>query len=210
MGAVEGHRGRTGDPVSGNHDEMLEAAIWIGVALSGVVLLGIFEYLRSNSFIKAHGEGIKAGLPTAFVILLLVIAASVAALFFFLFFLAAFWINGLIVIGIIFVFLVVRLRKERSLGALVAQPRLGAGERGTAPSLYLRAATLAVEAAGAALLMVMLVPFAAGGFIFFWCLRLLLDTMGIVNFVSAGLLVLGAIFLAYYLWSARRRQPPPP
>lgn len=188
---------------------MLEAAVWIGVVLSGIAVLGAVEFVRSNSFFKAHGEDIKAGLPIVGLILLLLITGSVAAVFFFLFFLASFWQFSLAVIFLVFVFLVSRIRKEQSLGALVAQPEPAAGEPRGAPTLFTRVATLAVEAAGAALLMVFMVPFAAGGFLLFRFFALLLELMGMgaANPVAPFFLLLATIVLPYYLF-IRRRQPP--
>ena len=187
---------------------MLEAAVWIGLILSGVAVLGAVEFVRSRPFFKAHGEDIKAGLPIVGLILLLLITGSVSVVFFFLFFLAPFWQFSLAVIFMVFVFLVTRIRKEQSLGALVAQPGPTAGEPRPAPTLFTRVATLAVEAAGAALLMVFMVPLAAGGFLLFRFFSLVMDMigMGITNPVAPFLLLLATIILPYYLFI--RRRPP--
>ena len=189
---------------------MLEAAIWIGVVISGVAVLGAVEYVRSRPFFKAHGEDIKAGLPIVGLFLLLLITSSVAVVFFFLYFLASTWQFSLAIIFIVFVFLVARIRKEQSLGALVAQPGPAPGEPDAAPTLFARVATLAVEAAGAALLMVFMVPFAAGGFLLFRFFSILTEMMGMgnANPVVPFLLLLATIGLPYYL--IIRRRPPAP
>ena len=188
---------------------MLEAAVWIGVILSGIAVLGVVEFVRSNSFFKAHGEDIKANLPIVGLILLLLITGSVAAVFFFLYFLASFWQFSLAVLFMVFVFLVSRIRKEQSMAALVTQPGPATGEGSAPPRLFTRVATLAVEAAGAALLMVFMVPLAAGGFLLFRFFGLMMELMGMgaANPVAPFFLLLATIILPYYLF-IRRRQPP--
>ena len=83
---------------------MLEAAIWIGVVIGGVALLGTLELARSNSFLKSHAEEIKSGLPIVALFLLIVLTGSVAVFFFFLYFLASIWQFSLAVIFAVFVF----------------------------------------------------------------------------------------------------------
>ena len=187
---------------------MVEAAIWIGVVVCGVAALGVVEYLRKLPFFKVHGEGIKAGLPYIFLVLLILITGSVAVFFFFLYFLESVWQFSLAVIFMVFVFLVARIRKEQSLGALVAQPGTALGDRGAAPTLLKRFVTLAVEAAGAAMLMVFMVPLAAGGFLLFRFFGLIMEAMGINSPIFPLLLVLAAIFLPYYLIIRRRSSAP--
>lgn len=186
---------------------MLEAAIWVGVLLSGVVVLGVVECVRSNSFFKTHSEEIKSNLPIFFLFLLTLITGSVAAVFFFLFFLGSVWQFALIAIAAVFVFLLVRIRKEQSFAALVAQPGPSAGEHGAGSRRFTRVTTLAVEAASAALMMVFLVPLAAGGFLLFRFIRIMMETMGVTSAIWPYLFVLSVIFLTYYLFT-RRRAPP--
>ena len=169
--------------------------------------LGIVEYLRNSSFFRAHGEGIKAGLPFFFFALLILITGSVSVFFFFLYFLAAVWKFSLAVIFLVFLFLVARIRKEQSLGAMVAQPGAASGEGGAAPTLFTRVATLAVEAAGAAMLMVFMVPLAAGGFLLFRFFGIVMESMGLTSPIFPMLMFLVTIALPYYLFF-RRRTPP--
>ncbi len=198
--------GRTGDPASGCHDEMLEAAIWIGVVLGGVAVLGVVEIVRSNSFFKAHSEEIKSNLPIFCLFLLTLIAGSVATLFFFLFFLESVWQIALVGIAATFVFLLVRIRKERSLGALVAQPEPSAAQQSAMPRRFTRVAVLAVEAVSAAVMMVFMIPLAASGFLLFQLFKIVMETMGITTVMLPYLFVLSIIFFTYYL--VTRRRPP--
>ena len=198
---------RAGDQVRGCNDKMVEAAIWIGVVVCGVAALGVVEYLRNNSFIRAHGEGIKAGLPFLFLVLLILITGSLSVFFFFLYFLAGIWKFSLAVVFLVFIFLVARIRKEQSLGALVAQPGALSGEGGATPTLLTRVATLAVEAAGAAMLMVFMIPFAAGGFLLFRFFGIILESMGITSPIFPLLLLIATIVLPYQL-IIKRRSPP--
>ena len=185
---------------------MLEVAIWIGVVISGLAALGLVEYLRANSFVKAHRGAIRAALPIAALSLLAFVAAALAMLFFFLFFLADFWEYGLIAIGAIFAFLMTRFRKENLFSGLLVRPMPAAGPL-TPGGRLRRAAAYAVTASGAALLMAFMIPFAATGFILFRFLRLLADSMGLAYFVVAALVVAGAALLLYRR-IARRRGPP--
>ncbi len=189
---------------------MLEAAVWIGVILSGVAVLGAVEFVRSRPSIRAHGEAIRSGLPIVGLFFLLLITGSVAMLFFFRFFLASFWQFSLAALFLVFVFLVMRIRKEQSLGALVVQPGQAAGEEGAPPTLLGRVAALAVEAAGAALLMVFMAPFAAGGFLLFRFYNIVLGMMGLASPLLAGVLLLATIALPYYLFIRPfiQRRPP--
>ena len=185
---------------------MLAAAIWIGVVLGGVALLGAVEFARSNSSLRAQAEELKAGLPILALFLLIVITGSVAVVFFFLYFLASFWQFSLAAIFMVFVFLVARIRKEQSLGALVAQPGPGSGERTSSPTLVNRVATLAVEVVGAAMLMVFMVPVVAGAFLLFRFFGACLSMIGVESPVFALLLLLAAIVMPYYFMI--RRRPP--
>ena len=187
---------------------MLEAAIWIGVVACGVVALGVIEYLRNSSFFRTHGEGIKAGLPFFFLILLILITSSLAVFFFFLYFLAPIWQFSLAVLFMVFVFLVARIRKEQTMGTLVAQPGNAAGRQGVPPTLFTRVAVLAVEAASAAMLMIFMVPFAAGAFLLFRFFGILLEAIGITSPIFPLLLLFATIALPYYFIIKRRTQPP--
>ncbi len=187
---------------------MFEAGIWIAVVFSGVAVLGVVEIARSSSFLRARGEEIKSGLPFLFLALLVLITGSVAVLFFFLYFLASVWQFSLAVLFMVFIFLVARIRREQSLGALVAQPGTASGHQGAGQTLFIRVATLAVEAAGAAMLMVFMVPFAAGGFLLFRFFGILLETIGITSPVFPLLLVIATIVLPYYLIIKRRNTSP--
>lgn len=104
----------------------------------------------------------------------------------------------------VFVFLVARIRKEQSLGALVAQP----GAATAAPTLLTRFATLAVEAAGAAMLMVFMVPFVTAGFLLFRFFGIIMEAMGIGGPIFPLVLVLAFFFLPYYLIFRRRSSAP--
>lgn len=185
---------------------MFEAGIWIAVVFSGVAVLGVAELVRSSAFMRARGEEIKAGLPFIFLVLLILITGSVAAVFFFLYFLAPIWQFSLAVLFMVFVFLVARIRKEQTIGTLVAQPGNAGGERGAPPTLFTRVAVLAAEAASAAMLMVFMVPFAAGGFLMFRFFGIVLEAMGITSPVFPLLLVIATIFVPYFLF-IRRRTP---
>ena len=185
---------------------MLETAIWIGVVLSGVAVLGAVEFLRSRSSFQANFESIKSGLPFLFLALLIVVTGSVAVVFFFLYFLASAWQFSLAILFMVFIFLVVRIRKEQSLGALIAQPEPASGDGGKATTLFTRVATLAVEAAGAAMFMIFMVPVAAGGFLMFRFFGICLEAIGIANPIFPLLMLLAVIVLPYYF--IIRRRPP--
>lgn len=186
---------------------MLEVAIWIGVILAGIAALGAIEYLRASPYIKAHRGDILAALPIAALALLVFIAAAVSLLFFFLLFLADFWQYGIIAIGVIFVFLVTRIRKENPFRGLMLQPQGAAGDGAPPAGRIRRAAAFAIALSGAALVIALMIPFAATGFILFRFLRILADSMGAVNFIAAALLVSAAALFLLYRIIARRRPP---
>ncbi len=185
---------------------MLEAVIWIAVGLGGVALLGAIEFARSNSVLRTHLEELRAGLPIVALFLLIIITGSLAVVFFFIYFLGTFWQFSLAVIFMVFVFLVFRIRKEQSLGALVAQPGPVSAEGGAMASLFGRVATLAVEIAGAAMLMVFMVPVAAGAFLIFRFFEACLGMIGIESPLFALVLLLVTIIVPYYF--IIRRRPP--
>ena len=179
---------------------MLEAAIWIGIALSGLAVLGIIEYARSNSVIRAHGEAIKAALPIAALFLLGFITAAVAVLFFFLYFLSDFWQYALIVGGAVFAFLFLRIRRNWSQFTLAPQPERA---QAAATGLFPQLGTLALQAAGAAAVMVMMVPVMTGGFLLYMFLSHIAGSV-----IGYLLLIFVAVLAAGYLLT-RRRAPPP-
>ena len=183
---------------------MLEAAIWIGVSLAGLALLGIFERVRASSFVRANSEAIKAALPIAALALLGFIAGSVATLFFFLFFLVDFWQYALAVGGVAFVLLFLRIRRNWSEVGGAPQSRLVEHGQVAAPGLLPRIGTLALQAAGAMAVLFMMVPVLTGGFLLY------MFVSGMTGSVIANLLLaVAALSLAGYLYS-RLRNPPPP
>ena len=98
--------------------------------------------------------------------------------------------------------------REQSLGALVVQPGTASGDQGAGQTLFIRFATLVVEAAGAAMLMVFMVPFAAGGYFLFRFFGILLEAIGITSPVFPLLLMIATIVLPYYLVIKRRNTSP--
>ncbi len=185
---------------------MFEAAIWIGAVLFGLAGLGVIEYVRSNSTIRAHGETIKAVLPTLALSLLLLITGGLAMLFFFLYFLSGFWQFGIIIGVIIYVIIVLRIRQTQMHGALVAQPDLVGREQGASSTLFHSVASLAVQMAGAALFLLFMVPVFTGLYLFGFVL--VHAAQALAAFWPHVLLVLATIGLGYYLLG-RRRTPPP-
>ena len=77
--------------------------------------------------------------------------------------------------------------------------------QGVPPTLFNRMATLAVEAASAAMLMIFMVPFAAGGFLLFRFYGIVLDAIGLTSPVFPLLMLIATIVLPYYLIIKRRR-----
>ena len=198
--------GRIGDSTHGCQGEMFEAGIWIAVVFSGVAVLGVAELVRSSAYLRARGEEVRSALPFLFLVLLVLITGSVSVVFFFLYFLASVWQFSLAVLFMVFIFLVARIRKEQTMGTLVAQPGNLGGEGGTPPTLFNRVATLAVEAASAAMLMVFMVPFAAGGFLMFRFYGIIMEAIGLSSPVFPLLMVVATIVLPYYLIIKRRAR----
>ena len=184
--------------------KMLEVAIWIGVALAGLVLLGLFERARSSSFIRAHSEAIKAALPIAAFALLGFTAGAVATLFFFLFFLVDFWQYALAVGAVTYVILFLRIRRNWSEVAGVPQSRLVEQGEVATPGLFPPVGAVILQAAGAMAVLFMLVPVLTGGFLLYMFVSRVTGTL-----IANLLLAVAALCLAGYLYS-RLRPPAPP
>ena len=183
--------------------KMLEAAIWIGVALAGLVLLALFERARSSSFIRANGEAIKAALPIAALFLLGFVAGSVAMLFFFLFFLVDFWQYALVIGAVTFILLFIRIRRNWSEFAGVPQSGLVEQEGTAAPGLFPQIGAIALQAAGAMAVLFMMVPVLTGGFLLYMFVSRVTGSL-----IANLLLAVAALCLTGYLYS-RLRAPPP-
>ena len=183
---------------------MLEAAIWIGVALTGLVLLAVLERVRSSSFLKANGEAIKRALPFAFLAFFGVLAGSLAYLFFFLYFLADFWQYALVVGGMAFFFCFLRIRRNWSEFLGVSHSGLEDGQPEATTGSTPQIGTLVLQAAGAFALLFMLLPVLTGGLLLYNFLN------QVVGSVLANLLLaIAALALAAYLYT-RLRTPSPP
>ena len=182
---------------------MLEAAIWIGVALAGLVLLALIERARSSSYIQNNGEAIKAALPMAALFLLGFIAGSVATLFFFLFFLVDFWQYALVIGFVTFVLLFIRIRRNWSEFAGVPRPGLvEQGQIATSGPLP-RLGPIVLQAAGAMAVLFMMLPVLTGGFLLYMFVSRVTGPV-----IANLLLAVAALCLAGYLYS-RLRAPPP-
>lgn len=181
--------------------EMLEAAIWIGVAFVGLALLAVIERVRSSAFMRAHGATIKAYLPMAALALLGFIAGSVAYLFVFLLFMAEIWQYALVIGAIIFLFLFVRIRRNWSDFARVASS--GRVEQATPvdSGLYSRIVTVTLQAAGALVVLFMMLPVLTG-----CCLLYYLVTHIVGTSIANLLLAAAFLCLAAYAYS-RLRAP---
>lgn len=182
---------------------MPEAAIWIGVALAGLVLLGLFERVRSSSVVKANGEAIKAALPIAAFALLGFVAGSVATLFFFLFFLVDFWQYALVVGGVTYVLLFIRIRRNWSEFAGVPRPGLVEQGQVATPGPFPRLGPIVLQAAGAMAVLFMMLPVLTGGFLLYMFVSRVTGQV-----IANLLLAVAALCLAGYMYS-RLRTPPP-
>lgn len=185
-------------------EKMLEAAVWIGIALCGLAVLGIFEYVRTRPIIKANSEAIKAALPIAALGILGFIAGSVATLFFFLFFLVDFWQYALVVGGVTYVLLFLRIRRNWSEVAGVPQSRLVEQGQVATPGLFPQIGAVVLQAAGAMAVLFMMLPVLTGGFLIYMFVSRVTGTV-----IANLLLAVAALCLAGYLYS-RLRTPPPP
>lgn len=181
---------------------MLEAAIWIGIALSGLAVLGTFEYVRSRASVKGNGQAIKEALPIAALALLGFIAGAISALFFFLFFLADIWQYALVIGGVIFVILFRRIRRNWSLFLTVPGPDTVEQPQPATPGLFPQISILALQAAGAMAVLFMIVPVLTGGFLLYMFLN---DMAGAI--IANLILAMCVIFLTGYLYT-RLRTPP--
>ncbi len=183
---------------------MLEAAVWIGIALCGLAVLGIFEYVRTRAVIKANSKAIKEALPIAALGFLGFIAGSVATLFFFLFFLVDFWQYALVVGGIAYVLLFLRIRRNWS--EVVGVPQSGLMEQGRVPTpgMFPQIGAVVLQAAGAMAVLFMMLPVLTGGFLLYMFVSRVTGPV-----IANLLLAVAALCLAGYLYS-RLRTPPPP
>ena len=178
---------------------MFEAAIWIGVALSGLALLGMVEWVRSRSIIRNNGEAIKAAMPIAALLLLGFIAGAVAALFLFLFFLADYWQYALIIGAGVFAFLFLRIRRNWS----EFMPSLWDANP-DATGLFPQISVIVLQAASAMVALFMMMPALTGAFLLY---MLVSQVAGSV--IANLLLAVVALCLAGYVYS-RLRAPAPP
>ena len=186
---------------------MLELAIWIGIVLCGVAVLGLFEYLRVKRIIRINTQFLKAVLPIAALMLLLGIAGAMAALFFFLYFLSDYWEYALVFGGLLFAYLVVRIRADRSFFATASEPDVSGNEPEAAKNALEDTANLAMQIGTAAAILVMLIPVLTGAFLIFMVLDFIAGK--IVGGWPVLLPILAVISLAVY-WRIRNKASPPP
>ena len=181
---------------------MLEAAIWIGVVLSGLVLLGLFERARTSSFVRSNSEAIKTALPIAAFALLGFVAGSLATFFFFLFFLVDFWQYALVIGAVTYVLLFLRIRRNWS--EVAGVPQSGLVEQGqvATPGLFPQIGAFVLQAAGAMAILFMMVPVLTGGFLLYMFVTRVTGAL-----IANLLLAVAALCLTGYLYS--RLRPPP-
>ena len=183
---------------------MLEAAIWIGVVLTGLVMLAVLERVRSSSFVKANGDAIKKSLPMVALGFFAVLAGSIAYLFFFLYFLADFWQYALVVGGMAFFFCFLRIRRNWSEFIGVSHSGLVDGQQEAATGMTPQIGTLVLQAAGAFALLFMMLPVLTGGFLLYNFVDRIVGSLLANLLLAVSLLALGG-----YLYS-RLRTPRPP
>lgn len=185
---------------------MIEIVIWIGIALCGVAVLGFAEFIRAKGLIRVSGETVRTFLPIAALMLLMAIAGAMAVLFFFLYFLSDHWEYALIFGGLLFVFLVVRIRRERSFFAPASQGDVAGADPDQEKAGVLGPFGLVLQVGTAAALLVMLVPVLTGGFLIYMVLDFIADK------IFGGWIVLlpiiAVLSFATY-WAIRRRISPP-
>ncbi len=185
---------------------MLELAIWIGIALCGVAFLGFVEYLRAKGILRINTAALKTVLPIAALMLLMGVAGAMAVLFFFLFFLSDYWEYALVFGGLLFAFLVVRIRGERSFFAPAPRGQVGGvnpderEETGTGDS------GLAMQVGAAVAIVVMMVPVLTGGFLIYMVLEFIAGKIGGWPIL---LPILAVISLVTYVVIRRRASSPP-
>ncbi len=183
---------------------MLEAAIWIGIALAGLVLLGLLERVLSSSVIKGNREAIKEALPIAALAVLGFVAGSLATLFFFLYFLVDFWQYALVIGGVAFVLLFIRIRRNWSEFSGARQSGLLESGAMATPGLFPQIGVVVLQAAGAMAVLFMMVPVLTGGFLLYMFVNRVTGPI-----FANVLLAVAALCLAGYLYS-RLRSPSPP
>ncbi len=186
---------------------MLEIAIWVGIVLCGVATLGAVEFIRAKRLIRFNSQAIRSVLPVAALMLLMTVAGAMACLFFFLFFLSDYWEYALVFGGLLFAFLVVRIRREQSFFAPASRGEVAGTkpeeEKGTIPE----AAGLAMQVGTVAAILVMMVPVLTGAFLIYMFLDFIADRI-IFGWVVL-LPILAVISLASYLIIKKRVSPPP-
>ena len=182
---------------------MFEAAIWIGVALAGLALLGVLERARTSSYVRENSEAIKSALPMVALALLGLLAGSLATFFFFLFFLVDFWQYALVVGALTFVLLFFRIRRNWSEFAGVPRAGIAEQERAVAPGLFPQIGTLVLQMVGAMAVLFMLLPVLTGGFLLYMFVTRITGSL-----IANLLLAVAALCLTGYLYS-RLRTPPP-
>ena len=182
--------------------KMLEAAIWTGVALAGLALLGVFELVRNSSFVRVNSEAIKASLPIAALALLGFIAGSVATLFFFLFFLVDFWQYALAIGAVTFVLLFIRIRRNWSEFAGVPRTRLVEQGQTVSPGLFPQIGAVFLQAVGAMAVLFMMLPVLTGGILLYMFVTRVTGSL-----IANLLLAVTVLCLTGYLYS-RLRSPP--
>ncbi len=186
---------------------MLELAIWIGIAVCGVAFLGVVEYLRAKGILRVNTTALKSVLPIAALMLLMGVAGAMAVLFFFLFFLSDYWEYALIFGGLLFAFLVVRIRKERSFFAPASQGEAAGTEPEESKGAVADIGSLAMQIGTAAAILVMMVPVLTGGFLIYMVLDFIAGK--IVGGWPVLIPVLVVICLITYAMIRRRISPPP-
>ena len=167
--------------------------------------LGAVEYLRAKGIIRFNKAAITSVLPIAALMLLMGVAGAMAVLFFFLFFLSDYWEYALIFGGLLFAFLVVRIRGERSFFAPASRGDVAGpeSEGGTAADVT----NIAMQVGAAAAIVVMLVPVLTGGFLIYMVLNFIAGK--IVGGWPVLLPILVVICLMTYYLIRRRITPPP-
>ncbi len=191
---------------------MLELAIWIGIAVCGVAFLGVVEYLRVKGILRVNTTTLKSVLPIAALMFLMAVAGAMAVLFFFLFFLSDYWEYALVFGGLLFAFLVVRIRKERSFFAPASRGEVAGTDPEESKGTVADIGSLAMQVGTAAAILVMLVPVLTGGFLIYMVLNFIAGK--IVGGWPVLLPILAVISLmAYYVIRRRLSRfkggPPP-
>ena len=185
---------------------MLELVIWIGAALSGVAFLGALEYVRAKRLVRVNGAAITSFLPIAALALLMSIAGGMAVLFFFLFFLSDYWEYALVFGGLLFAFLVVRIRGERSFFAPASQGEMAGTEPEEKKASARDIASLVMPIGTAAAILVLMVPVLTGGFLIYMFLDFIAGK--IFGGWPVLLPILAVISLAAYYMIRKRISPP--